>query len=83
MAGSERDKAALHSFVLHSPFCQRFLAKPYSKPEVKGAEGVWLLHAKLLQLPGAQIGQGRTVIDRRWMEANQQNQPVPAWAYAD
>lgn len=76
MAGSERDKATLHTFVLHSPFCQRFLAKPYSKPEVKDAEGVWLLHAKLLQLPGAQIGQGGTAIGAGWKQTSRTSQSL-------
>lgn len=76
MAGSERDKATLHSFGPHSPFCQHFLAKPYAKAEVREAEGAWLIHARLLQLPGAQRGQGRTAIRAGWKQTSRTSQSL-------
>lgn len=76
MAGSEQDKATLYSFVPHSPFCERCLAKPYSKLEGKDAEGVWLIHASLLQLPGAQIRQERTAIRAGWKQTSRTSQSL-------
>jgi hypothetical protein len=77
VAGSKCRMANLP--MIHPPVSV-FLTECNWKPEDKGAGGMWLINANLLQHPGAQQSRKEQPMD--WMEASQQNQPVPASAYA-